>query len=426
MKSFVAVILATTAAPALAGGFFLQEQSPLDVGRAFAGSAALGDSAATVWYNPAGMTNLPGLNVELGAHLLDVTSGQRDLGSTRSGPAGSFPSGGNSGGNPFSNPVFIPSGFASYQVGQSKLWLGLGISAPFGLKVVYNDGFFGRYDSLKSDLKSYNIQPSAAYKITDNISIGGGVDVQYFKATLTSALPNLSPLQPDGLLRIKGNDWSVGWNLGVQGNFGPVRLGAHYRSSIKQKLDGTVTISGLLGPLAGSNGVRDGIAPISTPDIATVSGVYSFGQARLLASVNWYNWSKFKRITVEDASGAAFLDSEQNYRDTWGYSLGGEYDVSKKLTVRVGTMHDQTPTRDNFRTTRVPDGNRWWATTGLTYRLNDNIALNASYAHIFVKSATVDRIDPLFAGTPAVTTVRTFSQNTGNADELAGSISLKF
>ena len=157
-------VAVTVSAPARAGGFFLQEQSPLDVGRAFAGSAAIGDSAATLWYNPAGMTNLPGLNVELGSHLLDVTSHQRDLGSTRSGPGGvgSFPSGGGSGGNPFSNPVFIPSGFATYQVGQSKLWVGLGISAPFGLKVVYDDGFFGRYDSLRSNLKSFNIQPTDA------------------------------------------------------------------------------------------------------------------------------------------------------------------------------------------------------------------------------------------------------------------------
>ena len=427
----IALLLAsstlTLAAPAFAGGFYLQEQSPLDVGRAFAGSAAIGDSAATIWYNPAGMTRLPGLNVELGTHLLDVDSKQSDLGSTRSGPggAGSFPTGGNGGGNPFSNPVVIPSGYASYQVGE-KLWVGLGVSAPFGLKVVYNDGFFGRYDSLKSDLKSFNFQPSVAYKITDNISFGAGLDIQTFKATLTSALPNLSPLQPDGLLRIKGNDTSIGWNAGVLGDFGPVRLGAHYRSHINQKLDGTVTISGLLGPLAGSNSVRDGIAPISTPDIATVSGVYDLGQARLLGSVNWYNWSRFKRITVQDDSGAVFLDSEQRYRDTWSYSVGGEYDVSKKLTVRAGTMFDQTPTRDEYRTTRVPDGNRIWATAGSTYRLNDNVALNFSYAHIFVKAENVTRADPLFAGTPAVINVATNSRNTGNADEIAGSVSLRF
>ena len=226
MKFLVAAaLLATTAAPAIAGGFFLQEQSPLDVGRAFAGSAAIGDSAATIWYNPAGMTNLPGPPVESWSPPLDATRHQPAPGRTLAGPAGTFPSGGANGGNPFSNPVFIPSGFASYQVGE-KLWVGLGISAPFGLKVVYDDGYFGRYDSLRSDLRSYNIQPSVAYKITDHISIGGGVDVQYFKATLTSALPNLSPLQPDGLLRIKGNDWSVGWNLGVLGYFGALRLGA--------------------------------------------------------------------------------------------------------------------------------------------------------------------------------------------------------
>ena len=426
MKRFSAALLATAATPAFAGGFFLQEQSPLDVGRAFAGSAAIADSAATVWYNPAGMTNLPGLNIELGSHLLDVTSHQRDLGSTRSGPAGTFPTGGNAGGNPFSNPVFIPSGYASYQIGRSDLWIGLGVSAPFGLKVVYDDGFFGRYDSLRSDLRSYNFQPSAAYKINEHISIGAGLDVQYFKATLTSALPNLSPLQPDGNIRIRGHDTSVGWNAGILGNFGPLRLGAHYRSHINQRLDGTVTIAGLLGPLAGSNGTVPGSAPISTPDIATVSAVYSLGQARVLGSVNWYNWSRFKRITVENPDGAVFLDSEQNYRDTWSYSAGGEYDWSKTLTGRVGVMFDKTPTRDLYRTTRVPDGNRIWATAGTSYRVNDHVTLNTSYAHIFVKTKTVDRTDPLFAGTPAQTTVRTFSQNTGNADEIAGSISLKF
>ncbi len=429
MKFFAAALLAATAAtPALAGGFFLQEQSPLAVGRAFAGEQALGDSAATIWYNPAGMTRLPGLQVEAGIHVLDVTSSQSDRGSTRTGPggAGLFPTGGGSGGNPFDQPVLIPSTYASYQVGDSKLWLGVGISAPFGLKVVYNDDFFGRYDSLKSDLKSYNIQPSAAYKISDNISIGGGVDVQYFKATLTSALPNVSPLLPYGELRIKGDDWSVGWNAGVLADFGAVRLGAHYRSHISHRLDGTVRIRGLLGPLAGSNGTVDGFAPISTPDIASVGAVFGKDRFRVLGSVNWYNWSRFKRITVEDADGVAFLDSEQRYRDTWGYSLGAEYDVSPKLTLRGGAMADQTPTGDEFRTTRVPDGNRIWATAGGTYRVSDNIAVNLSYAHVFVKTRQIDRTDPLFAGTPAVTTVRTISENRGNVDMIATSISLKF
>ena len=123
---------------------------------------------------------------------------------------------------------------------------------------------------------------------------------------------------------------------------------------------------------------------------------------------------------------AAFLNSTQNYRDTWSYALGGEYDVSPRLTLRAGTMYDQTPTIDAYRTTRVPDGNRWWASAGATARMNDHVAFNVSYAHVFVKAADVNRIDPLFAGTPAVTTISTLSNNTGNVDQLAGSVTLKF
>ncbi|TRW18114.1 OmpP1/FadL family transporter [Glacieibacterium frigidum] len=422
------LLAAAVATPAAAGGFFLQEQSPLAVGRAFAGEAAIGDSAATVWYNPAGMTRLPGTSLELGTHILDIESAQSDRGSTRgvAGTALQLPTGGGDGGNPFSRPIAIPSGYLSAQVADSKLWLGLGISAPFGLKVIYDEDFFGRYDSLGSDLKSFNIQPSVAYKISDRISVGAGFDIQTFKVSLTSALPNVSPTLPDARSRIDGEDLSFGWNAGVQVDLGQVRLGGHYRSSVKHTLDGAVQVEGLVGPLAAGNGSRFGLAPLSTPDIATVSAVFGADKLRLLGSVNWYNWSRFERIRVSTPDGTVIANSEQQYRDTWSYSGAVEYDVSDKFTLRAGSMFDQTPTRDEFRTTRVPDGNRIWASTGLTMRVSEAVALNASYAHVFVKTKQIDRTDPFFAGTPAATSARIRSENTGNVDMVAGSVSLRF
>lgn len=427
MRLLVALLAATAAAPALAGGFYLQEQSPTAVGRAFAGEAAIADGPATVFFNPAGMTNLPGAQIDLGMHVLDIESHQRDRGSTRTFPgvAGAFPVGGGDGGNPFDRPVYVPSGYGSFQINHSNIWFGLGVSSPFGLKVQYDDGWFGRYDSVRSKVTTINVQPSLAWKITDRVSVGAGFDFQRMTANLTSALPNLAPGLPDGTLNIAGQDAKFGWNAGVLVNFDAFRLGAHYRSHINHDLSGVATISGLFGPLAGSNGTRRGFAPISTPDIATVSGVVG-KQARLLGSVTWSNWSRFKQISVRDETGAAFLNSTQNYRDTWSYALGGEYDVSPRLTLRAGTMYDQTPTVDAYRTTRVPDGNRWWASAGATARMNDHVAFNVSYAHVFVKAADVNRIDPLFAGTPAVTTISTLSNNTGNVDQLAGSVTLRF
>ena len=204
-----------------------------------------------------------------------------------------------------------------------------------------------------------------------------------------------------------------------------MRLGAHYRSHIDHTLSGVVDIAGLLGPLAGGNGTRRGFAPISVPDIYSVGAVYTLGRARLLGGAEFTKWSRFNAITVEN-NGVAFLNSAQNYRDTWTGNLGVEYDVAPKLTLRAGGLYDQTPTLDGFRTTRVPDGNRIWATAGATAHVSQMVAVNLSYAHIFVKSEIVDRTDPLFAGTPAVTTVNTLSENRGHANELAASVSLKF
>ena len=75
-----------TSAPALASGFGLRETSPTGVGRAFAGEGVISDTAATVWYNPAGMTRLPGFTATGGAQFLFISSGQSDLGSTRTVP----------------------------------------------------------------------------------------------------------------------------------------------------------------------------------------------------------------------------------------------------------------------------------------------------------------------------------------------------
>ncbi len=427
MRVAVASVLALISAPAVAGGFYLQEQSPTAVGRAFAGEAAIADGPATIWFNPAGMTNLPGNQIDLGTHLLDIHSHQRDTGTTRTYPGvpGAFPVGGGDGGNPFGKVIIVPSGYASFHLAGTNLWAGVGVSSPFNIRVDYQPGWFGRYDSLNSKLTSFNIQPSLAWRINDHVSVGGGIDFQKLSADLTSALPNLGPGLPDGALRISGQDSKLGWNAGVLVTYPGFRVGGHYRSHINHNLSGLAEISGLLGPLSGQNGSFRGFAPISTPDIATVSGVIG-KRARLLGSLTWYNWSRFQRIAILNDAGQPFLDSEQHYRDTWSYAAAGEYDVSPVLTVRGGAMYDQTPTIDGYRTTRVPDGDRIWASAGATAKLTDFLSLNLSYAHVFVKTANVNRVDPLFAGTPAVTTIATNSVNTGSVDQLASSLTFKF
>ncbi len=415
------------AVPAQAGGFYIQEQSTKEAGRAYSGDAAAADSPATIFFNPAGMTELDGVQIEANAQALFVDARQSNTGTTRSVPGlpVTLPVSGSDGGNPFSQPLLVPSIYASAQM-SDRLWVGLGVNSPFGVVVDYDDGFFGRYDSQTSDVFTLNVQPSVAYKLSEHVSVGAGLDIQYIDVELANAVPNLNPADLDGALRITGDDISVGWNAGITATFDPVRIGAHYRSSVDHTLDGEFALSGLTGPLTGSNVTTAATAPLSTPDIATLSVLFGTDTPwRIYGTWRWYNWSKFEEIRVEP-DGLPPQVNEQNYRDTFSMALGGEYDVSDRLTLRAGTMFDESPITDRYRTTRVPDGDRTWLSAGATWNITDTFSASLSYAHVFVKSEPIDRTDTFFAGTPAAIDTRIRSNSTGNADVLALAIGARF
>ena len=447
--------------PALAGGFYLQEQSPKETGRALSGAGAAADDPSAIYFNPAAITELPGVQMSAGGVALMASAHQTNRGSSRTVPfgpplLGSYPITGSSGGNPFDKVIPVPSFYLTGQI-TDRLWLGLGVNAPFGLKLNYDDGFFGRYDSLYTDLKTYNVQTSAAYKLDDHFSIGGGLDIQYVKATLTNSLPQLAPVQIialpgtpavgstipgvgiagstipiagtvvtlfDGSAKLKGDDWSVGWNAGLFYTDGATNIGLSYRSGINHKLSGTQTISGLQGPLAGANSELAASAPVDLPDIVTVGFMHRLTPGlRAMISARWYNWSKFKGIAVTTLAGIS--NKELDYRDSYSVSLGGEYDVSPALTLRAGTMFDRTPTNSQFLTTRVPDGDRAWLSGGATWNLSPAFALNLSYAHVFVEKANLIRTDNYYPA-PATVTVTTRSRVSGNADQIAASVTARF
>ncbi len=419
--------LIACATPVFAGGFYLQEQSAREVGRAFSGEAASADSPATIYFNPAGMTELEGVQIEIGGEMLFVNSGQENRGTTRSipGVTNAFPVPGGDGGNPFSQPLVVPQAYASAQM-SDRLWVGLGVSSPFGVVVDYDDDFFGRYDSNRSDVFTINVQPSVAYKINDNLSIGAGFDVQYIDVELTNAVPNLSPLSGDGFLSVKGDDFSLGWNVGAQLEVEKVRLGAHYRSRMEHQLEGDFDLSGLVGPLAGQNRSVGAIAPITLPDIATVSVMFGVDSpTRVYGSWNWYNWSTFDAIRIFP-EGLPPQVAEQNYSDSWSMALGAEHDFTDRLTLRTGTMFDESPVNDAFRGTRVPDGDRVWASVGASYELSRNFGLDASYAHVFVDTADLNLTSSFFEGTPAAITQTVRATNRGDVDQFALALRAKF
>ncbi len=365
--------------PAHAGSFYLQEQSAAAMGTAYAGAGALPRDSSILYYNPAGMTGLKAPQVSLGASMLAAQADNHNSGSTFVG----VPVGDSDSDDPLPFSV-LPHGYAAAPV-TDRLWLGIGVSAPFGLATKYNGDWYGRFDSVKSVLKVVDIQPTVAYKATDWLSVGAGINIQYADATLTNVVSNGVSAGPAG---IEGSDWSAGYNLGVMAE--PVEgthIGVNYRSPVTHELDGTVTVAGVPGFNENSGGSAD----LDLPDIIGLSVAQEMmPDWTIMAQVNYFGWDRFSDITVIRDNGTTAKSITENYKSTLSFALGAEYMWNDKTTLRFGYQYDQTPTRDEFRDTRVPDGNRNNIAAGVGYALCPSLTLNAAAMLTFISDKDIN------------------------------------
>lgn len=432
--SVYALFIVVLPTPGWAAGFFLSQQSVQGIGRAFAGGAAAAADASTIFTNPAGMTDLERAEISVGVSVLMPVTDLDDRGSAAASPGTANVSrvyAGAGGGNPF-RPTTVPNLYAALPVGE-RLWAGLGITVPFGLATEYPDDWFGRYDSIEASLTTVDVQPSLAIRVTDWLSIGGGIDVQYARARMTNALPDpQSPGGPtadsDGRNRLQGDDWSVGGNVGVLVKPWPTtRIGVHYRSGIDHQLQGSNRISGLRGPLAGANGSVDGRADLRLPDIVSVAVAQRVGDDwRLLAEGQWFNWSRFNEVRVERADGAPDLVTPQNYRDSYALSAGVEHNASERWSWRLGVRYEKAATRDRFRTTSVPDADNTSVGLGATLRAAANLHVDAAVFHTVWETAKIDLTRRFYAATPLESEVRVRARAESASTTLALNVRFTF
>ena len=335
------------------------------------------------------MTKLDGAQVNAGVHLLLPSGDLDDTGSTLDTTAlggGLAPIGGNDNGNPYSASP-IPNLFAvtPVKLGGQKIWAGIGVTAPFGLGSDYDDDSTFRFDSTETELLTINVAPSLAYKINDRISIGGGVDIQYADAELQNIV-NFG--LGESISTLDGDDISVGYNIGVQVQATPAtEIGLHYRSAISHDLDGDISLVGS-GALDFNEG---GSADLDLPDILTLGAAHDVNdKLRVMGQATWFGWNNFQTIAPERDSGAAVEEVVQDYDNTFAVAVGAEYELNDTWTVRAGYQFDETPTTDEFRTSRTPDGDRHWFSGGGTYKLNDKIEFDFAATYIDIGDETIN------------------------------------
>ncbi len=433
LAAFVALPALLVAGAASAGGFYIQEQSAAGVGRAQAGNVAIADDASTIYFNPAGLTQLPGIQLDQGIDLIVPDAGLTDLGTTDHsalvGP--SRPQGGN-GGNPGSASP-IPDFFLSAQIPDSPVTLGFGVTAPFGFASKFEQNSFARYDSIDSFVETIDFQPTIAVKLNNWLSIGLGLDEQYAYVKLRSAVPD--PLTPgliasDGRLTLTGHTWSTGFNGGLLIQPTPdTNIGLSYRYGITHNIRGSLTVANLQGLVAAANQQVVGTAALDLPDIVQAGIAHKLTpDLTVLAEFDYYTWSNFQAINIHTASPSlGNLVTPEGYKDTYSFALGAEYQLDSQWRLRGGLKYDQTPTVDQFRDTRVPDGDRVWLATGFHYQWDEHFGFDGSYAHIFVSDSNININRSFYDTVPAVQTFSNVkAKSSVSIDILTAGISYKF
>jgi long-chain fatty acid transport protein len=360
-----------------ASGFQLLEQNASGIGNAFAGSAASAEDASTVFWNPAGMTYLPGMQFVVGADAVRPSARFSDSGSIA---ATGRPRGGN--GGDAGDWAGVPFGYLTMQLSPS-LAVGVGLSAPFGLATEYDPDWAGRFLAIKSELQTININPSIAWKINDSVSVGFGVNYQRIDAELTRKV-NFG-LEP--LVKIEADDDAWGYNLGAIFQVSPTtRVGVSYRSEIEYDLEGNAAFDFPLNPL--NTGVR---ANVTMPAIFTLSATQRLSDRwEMLGDISWTDWSTLQSLDIFRTNGTLLSREQLKWRDTWRVALGANYKYSDQWKIRMGIAYDQSPVRDATRLPRVPDSDRIWLAVGAQYKLGKASAIDFGYTHIFVKDGSID------------------------------------
>lgn len=415
VASTAASVVALSASQALAGGFAIREQSTLFQGLAFAGSAA-GGSLSSIYWNSAATAALDGMNTESGLAVLlgraevtvDSVSGNSTLGAGAN-PLVEAGYASQSNSSDISDPAYISSSYGNYQI-NDRLFVGFSSNAPFGLKTEPDDEEYqGATLARKTSLFTLNANPTIAYKLTDAITIGAGVQIQYADAIFKFA----SGLPQANTTTFSQDDWAFGATAGIIVT--PVAgttIGLGWRSQMTHEFEGSLSRSES-GSIPGTI-LAGGLAEMALgaktelklPDIVTLSlNTAVNSQMRLMGTVEWTNWSRFEElrlIATEDginpttglgiSSGDTIGVLEANWSDGWFFSLGGEYDYSDKITLRAGAAYEISPVDSpEKRIVAIPDADRVWLSLGASYKYNAATTLDFSYTHIFIEDERFER-----------------------------------
>lgn len=376
MKAAAAAVMAVCAASAAhAAGFMLTEQSAGALGRAYAGVGVDGTDISGVYYNPATMTLHPGTQIQAGfvAVGLDLAYEGND-GSTENGQY---------------NTQAIPHGYISHQL-TDNMWIGLAMTVPFGMGTEYDDNWPLAYKGISAEVLTFDFNPNVAWKVSDKLSLGAGISIQYASADLkmqdliSNEMPNLGTANGE----VDADSIAWGFNVGLMWSpLDNLRFGLSYRSRINHNADGDFTFSNPKGPGASHvpTDAFDATATISTPAWAMATAAWDVNDLlSLYATFRWTDWSSFDTLDIKSPaleSKGGVKTVENHWQDTYLFSVGADLRFTNWWTFRAGIGYETSPIDDpKYRTAIIPDADRWWFALGSSFQATESMQIDVSAA----------------------------------------------
>lgn len=368
-KAIAGMVLILFSPSCLAAGAWLTETGGADMGMAGAGRGAMSQDGAALAANPAAIGGLPESTVTV-ALLLPAL----DL---------EFQGTGDTPGSAENESGVVPAGslFGVYRA--DRLSLGLGVYSYLGLGFDLGNDWVGSRVIEEAGLRSINIAPTAAYRLTDRLGVGASIAAQYADVKAALGVSNDAAFYgppvglPDGRLELEGSSWAPGGSLGVLYRASSsTRLGLSWTSSVQHSVDmdlhGRNLHPVLAGMLPGPGQVE---LDVTLPQQLTLSTTTQLSPATLLGiSTGWQDWSVLGGSKLSAAGQAASVFPD-GLRDTWNLSVGIRHEVSAEWAVTAGVAYDSDPSVNGDMPVYFPVAEQLRIATGVERMLSEDCTL---------------------------------------------------
>jgi long-chain fatty acid transport protein len=355
-------------------GFQETTQSGTAVGMVNAG-VANPDEPNSSYYNPAAMSYRDGLQTYVGASLIYPTIEYSP-----------FP--GENGDTTTDNVKTVhplPNFHLGYAI-TDDLSAGVGLTAPYGLAVDWPSNWRGREVNEFVEIATVNLNPNLSYKIGDTgLSVAGGASIVYSWVELERDVG----LGEDQFVQsqLGGDGWGFGGVAALM--YRPTEnltLGAQYRSRFNvEYTDAKVHFEGEENtPFYSTFRDNPGSAEITFPDAINAGIGYQWNDFFLQFEAGYTVWDTFDVINVEidtggDEQALSNFELEQNWENAWAFRLGGQYDVTPQIPVRLGVAYDRTPVPDETVNATLPDNHRIAGSVGAGYKFSQDWRIDGAY-----------------------------------------------